>query len=220
MEHIAIEARPRGGTATKGERKRMRREGHIPAAVFGKGIDPVLVTVEARDLAKVLRSEAGQNTLIDLSLGSDRHLVKLTDVELDPIERTFLHVGLHKIAANETTKASIPVEVVGEPEEVRLGIAMLESSAAAVDVKCLPEDLVATLMLDVSDMKIGDVRYVSDLSVPRRIEILSSPDTALVSLHTLPSMVEEVAETGEELDQAAEDGATPAEGDRAKASAT
>jgi large subunit ribosomal protein L25 len=198
MEHIAIEARRRDAAVTKAERKRLRRAGHIPAAVFGKGIEPVLVTVEAKELAKVLQSDAGTNTLIDLSLEGARHLVKLTQVDLDPIARTFLHVGLHKIAANEASKATIPVEIVGEPEEVRTGVAMLEPGASSVDVRCLPEDLVASLTLDVSGMKIGDVRYVSDLSVPPRMEVLSAPDTALVSLHVTPAMVEEATEAADE----------------------
>lgn len=197
MEHIAIEARRRE-TATKGERKRQRRSGQIPAAVFGRGIEPVLVSVEARDLARVLQSEAGANTLIDLSLAGDRHLVQLTEVEIDPISRTFLHVGLHKIAANELTKATVPVEITGEPEEVRTGIGLLEPGALYVDVRCLPEDVPATLTMDVSDLKLGEALHASDLTLPPRVELLSAPETSIVSLHTKPSMVEEVAETGEE----------------------
>ena len=198
MEHIAVEARPRTANVTKGERNRLRRMGHIPAAVFGKGMDPVLVTVEAKALAKVLLSDAGKNTLIDLSLGDSRHLVRLAEVEMDPIHRTFLHVGLHKMAVGEATKATIPVLVVGEPEDVRLGQAMLEPGAGSLEVKCLPEDMIAHLDLDVSDMHIGDVRFASDLKLPPRMELLSPPDTALVSLHTLASHVEEFSETGAE----------------------
>jgi large subunit ribosomal protein L25 len=194
MEHIAIEARPRAST-TKGEQKRQRRMGHIPAAVFGRGMDPVLVSVEARDLARVLQSDAGVNTLIDLSVNGARHLVKLAEVELDPIARTFLHVGLHKIQANELGRATIPIEIVGEPEAVRIGEALLEPGTSTVDVKCLPEDLVSAFTLDVSDMKVGDVRTIGDLTVPDRIEVMSAPDTAIVSLHVLRAMVDEDAET-------------------------
>ncbi len=119
-------------------------------------------------------------------------------MDLDPIARTFLHVGLHKIAANEASKATIPVEVVGEPEEVRTGLALLEPGASSVEVKYLPEDLVAALTLDVSDLRIGDVRYVSDLPVPPRMEILSAPDTALVSLHVKAALIEEATEAADE----------------------
>ena len=195
MEHIAIEARPRDGRATKGELKRQRRMGHIPAAIFGRGTEPALVTVEARELARVLNSDAGKNTLIDLSFGGRRHLVKLAEVDMDPITRVFLHVGLHTIAANEQTKATVPVEIVGEPEEVRTGVALLEVGTQSVEVTSLPEDLVASLTLDVSNMHIGDVLHVSDLKVPERIEVLTAQDAPLVSLHVMPSMVEEVQET-------------------------
>jgi large subunit ribosomal protein L25 len=209
MEHIPVEARPRTADATKGERNRLRREGHIPAAVFGKGMEPVLVTVEARELARVLRSGAGANTLIDLSLGDQRHLVKLTEVEMDPIARTFLHVGLHKIVGNEPAKATVPVELVGEPEDVRSNMAILEPGSLSVDIKCPPESMVSAIALDVSDMKVGDVKHASDLDLPAGFELLSAPDTAIVSVHVARAMVEEVQQT---IDAASAE-ASPASGD-------
>lgn len=190
MEHIAIEARLRGATVTKGERKRLRRAGQIPAAVFGKGMDAVLVTVEARDLAKVLGSDAGTNTLIDLSLGTQRHLVKLTEVDIDPITRTFQHVGLHKIQANEQQKAVVSVEIIGEPEAVRLGDGLLEQGTLAIEVRSLPDSLPAHLSLDVSALTIGDALHASDVPLPAGVELVSPPDTGIVSLRVareLPS---------------------------------
>lgn len=207
MEHIAIEARPRPGNLTKGERNRLRRIGHIPAAVFGKGMEPVLVTVAASDLAKVLHAEAGVNTLIDLTLESGRHLVRLTEVDIDPVQRTFLHVGLHKIAANELQKATVPIEIVGEPEDVRMGRSLLETGLSQLDVRCLPGDVPASLTLDVSDMQTGDTRHAADLTLPPRVELLSPADTSIVSVRTKPSMVEEVAEEQQAEDTADTDAA-------------
>lgn len=205
MEHIAIEARPRPGNVTKGERNRLRRLGHIPAAVFGKGMDPVMVTVEARDLARVLHAATGVNTLIDLTVEGGRHLVRLSEVDIDPVQRTFLHVGLHKIAANEAQKATVPIEIVGEPEDVRAGLSLLETGLSELDVRCLPGDVPSSLVLDVSDMQTGDTRHASDLTLPARVELLSPPETSIVSVRTKPSMVEEVTEAAEE--QPAEEGA-------------
>ena len=213
MEHMSIEARPRNAGVTKSELKRLRRMGHIPAAVFGRGMEPVLVTVDARALNRVLGSEAGVNTLIDLTLEGRRHLVRLTEVDLDPIARTFLHVGLHTIQRNEASKATVRIEIVGEPEDVHTGLALLEPGALSVEVKSLPEDLVPALTLDISDMKIGDVRHVSDLPIPERLELLSAPDTAIVSVRAKPAMVEEATEAADEASadaSPAEDGAAAA----------
>jgi large subunit ribosomal protein L25 len=205
MEHIAIEARPRPGNVTKGERNRLRRLGHIPAAVFGKGMDPVMVTIEAREIARVLHAATGVNTLIDLTVEGGRHLVRVSEVEIDPVHRTLLHVGLHKIAANEAQKATVPIEIVGEPEDVRMGTALLETGLSQLDVRCLPGDVPSSLVLDVSDMQTGDTRHASDLTLPARVELLSPPDTSIVSVRTKAAMVEEVAEAAEE--QPAEEGA-------------
>jgi len=217
MEHIAIEAHPRSASNSKGERKRQRRAGHIPAAVYGKGIAPTLLSIEARDVVKVLNSQAGTNTLIDLTLNGQRHLVKMSELEVEPISRILLHVGLHKIAANEPTKASVPVEFIGEPEPVGLGEGIIETGGSVtVDVKSLPEKLPASLQLDISDMKIGDVKHVSDLSIPKGIELLSDPGAPLVSVRiskavVTPAELEAMAEDEEELEGITRDSSSPEE---------
>lgn len=194
MEHMSVEAQRRSADVTKSERNRLRRAGHIPGAIFGKGFDPLLVTVEARDIARILNSEAGENTLIDLSLEGQRHLVKLTEVDLDPISRKLQHIGLHKLQTNELTKASIPVELVGEPADVAHGLAILEPGVSSVDVKCLPDALIGSLRIDISSMAIGDVKYVSDLDVPENIEVMTSADSAIVSVHVARTNVETAEE--------------------------
>lgn len=184
MLHIAIEARPRAAGQTKGDRKRMRREGHVLGSVYGKGMDSIPVTVEARDLVRVLSAESGVNTLIDLSLGGKRHLVRLADMDHDPITRSLRHVGLHTIVANEAQKATVPVEIVGEPAAVTSGDGVLELSAQVIDIKALPENMVSSLLLDVSEMQIDDSKHASDLPLPKGFELVSAPDTLLAALRT------------------------------------
>ena len=204
MEHIAIEARPRLANTSKGERNRLRRAGHIPAAVFGRGIEGVLVTIEARDIAKVLASDAGANTLIDLSLEGARHLVKLAEVEINPLTRNFQHIGLHKISANEAQKATVTVELIGEPESVRLNEAILDQAHFTIDVKALPEQLATHITLDVSDMQIGDVKHASDISLPSGNELLSAEDSVIVSVKIARELV-----TDTEMENELENGTGP-----------
>ena len=191
MEHIAIEAQPRAAHVSKGVRKQLRRAGHIPAAVFGRGVGTTLVTVEAKDIARVLASNAGQNTLIDLSVGGARHLAKLTEVEIDPISRVLNHVGLHTIQASESQKATVPIELVGEPEAIHMGTGVLESGTLTLDVKALPEKLAPSITVDVSRLNIGDVLYASDVTMPDGHELLTSPDIAIASLHVARQIVSE-----------------------------
>jgi large subunit ribosomal protein L25 len=204
MEHIAIEARTRQANTSKGERNRLRRAGHIPAAVFGKGIDGVLVTIEAKDVAKVLASDAGANTLIDLSLDGARHLVKLAEVEINPLTRNFQHVGLHKISATEPQKATVPVELIGEPEAARLNEGILDQANFTIDVKALPERLATHITLDISEMQIGDVKHASDIALPAGNELLSPEDTVIVSLKVARELV-----TDTEIENELEEGTGP-----------
>ncbi len=204
MEHIAIEAKTRTANTSKGERNRLRRAGHIPAAVFGKGIEGVLVTIEAKDVAKVLASDAGANTLIDLSLDGARHLVKLSEVEINPLTRNFQHVGLHKISANEPQKATVPVELIGEPEAVRLNDGILDQAHFTIDVKALPERLASHITLDISEMQIGDVKYASDIALPNGNELLSPGDTVIVSVKMARELV-----TDTEIENEMEEGTGP-----------
>lgn len=217
MEHIAIEVKPRSATNSKGERKRLRRAGHIPAAVYGKGIAPTLVSIEARDVSKVMASAAGTNTLIDLTLSGQRHLVTLSELEIEPIGRTLLHVGLHKIAQNVVMKASVPVELIGEPEAVRLGDGRLETNGnVTVDVKALPEQMPTSLSLDISDMQIGDVQYVSALDLPQGVELVTDTEQPLVSVRVAksaitPDQLDAIAEDEEELTGVTRDSSSPEE---------
>jgi large subunit ribosomal protein L25 len=197
MQHIAIEVKPRPERLTKGERKRLRNDGYILASVYGKDIQGVPVTMRASDLARVFRAETGINTLIDLPLNGKQRVVKVEHIEQDPITRHILHVGLHEIKANEPQKATIAVELVGEPDAVRDKEGILEPGAATVEVKCLPERAVPSLALDVSGMKINDVLRAGDLELPGGFELLTDPDTPLVSLHVLKAMVTEEEATGE-----------------------
>jgi large subunit ribosomal protein L25 len=204
MEHIAIEAKPRPAYTSKGERNRLRRAGHIPAAVFGKGMEGVLVTVEAKDVARVLASDAGANTLIDLSVDGARHLVKLADVEINSLTRNFEHIGLHKISASEPQKASVPIELIGEPEVVRLNDGILEQAHFTIDIKALPERLASHITLDISEMQIGDVKHASDIKLPTGNELLSPEDTVIVSVKVARVLVTET-----ELENELEEGTGP-----------
>jgi large subunit ribosomal protein L25 len=197
MQHIAIEVTPRAEHLTKGERKQLRKDGYILATVYGKGRESVPVTVKASDLARVFRAETGINTLIDLPLEGKRHVVKVEHIEQDPITHHILHIGLHEIKANEPQKTTIAVETVGQPEAVQAKEGLLELGATTVEVRCLPERAVPNLPLDVSDMKINDVKRAGDLKLPSGFELLTDPATPLASLHVLRAMVTEEEAIGE-----------------------
>src|SRR5690348_755780 len=119
METIMIEANRRE-KRTKGEVKKMRRQGRVLGAVFGRGIQPYLVDVPVRQLVKVLASDTGMNTMIDLTVDGKKSSVMISELDRDPITRGFLHVGFHQINRSEKIHAHVPIRLTGEPEPVRI----------------------------------------------------------------------------------------------------
>jgi large subunit ribosomal protein L25 len=202
MQHVAVTAQPRAERLTKGQRKDLRRNGTILASVYGKGRESVPVTLSAADLSRVFSSETGTNTLVDLKIGdtSQRSLARITAIEMEPITMRFRHVGLHIISANESQKATVPIEIVGEPEAVHNHEGIIESTLNTVEISAMPENLVGHVTLDVSNMEMDQVLHASDLELPQGVELLTASDATVAALHRTPEVLsdEAVEATGDD----------------------
>src|SRR5579883_2527207 len=209
MQTVAIEAKRRE-KQSKGEVKRLRRQGRIPGAVFGRGVDPYLVDVSVRHLVQVLGSESGLNTMIDLTVDGKKSSVMISELERDPITRGFLHVGFHTVSRTEKIHTHVPLRLTGEPEPVRTNEAVLEQALESLDVRALPGDLPPYIEVDTSEMAIGSVLRVADVPHEDKIEILTSEDTAIASVHVArtaqPETAEAVGDASEETREAAAEG--------------
>ncbi len=189
---------------TKAERSRRLRQGFVPGAVYGKGIEPFLVEVPARGIADVLIAETGMNTMIDLSVEGDAaaHSVLIDNLERNPLTRGFISVGFHQVRRGDKVTAQVPVQLVGMPSDVTLNDALLEHLLDTITVHAQPADLPAHLDVDVSQMKIGDVLRVSDLPHNPKIEFTTGEEVAIAAVH-----VSKVAHDVEDADSAAEEAA-------------
>lgn len=193
MGTIAIEAKRRE-KRTKGEIKRLRRQGGVPGAVFGRGVEPYLVEISARQLVSVLASESGMNTMIDLTVEGKKSSVMISELERDPLTRGFLHVGFHQINRREKIHTYVPIRLSGDPEPVRTKEAILEQSLERLEVRALPGEIPPHIDVDVSGMTIGSVLRVSDLPANDKLEVLTAEDTAVASVHVARVAREEVVE--------------------------
>jgi large subunit ribosomal protein L25 len=210
MRHFAMKAERRDTSLSKGQRKQLRHKGHILASVYGRDMDPVAVVLNARDVRDALSMETTVNTLIDLTVDGKKHLVRMENIEIDPIERRMIHISLHKIKTNEAQKAIVPVELTGEPEAVRNHDAILERNRTDIEIKAMPERLPSSFALDISDMQMGEVRRVGDLTLPKGVELVTDAEMPLVSLAVIRAQAEPDAEPASE---SSDDGdATIAEG--------
>jgi large subunit ribosomal protein L25 len=179
--------------------KALRREGKLPAVIYGHGIEPTAITLEARDTNKVL-SSVGSSTLITIDLEGEEYSVLVRDRQHHVLRRHLLHVDFQALSMSETVRASVSL-VLGEEEApaVKAYGAMIITGVESMEIECLPSDLVDRLVVDISGLEsIGDSILVKDLPVPEGITILDDPETMVV-VATAPA-VEEVEEVEEELE--------------------
>ena len=197
----------------KNEARRTRREGRVPAVVYGAtseggSRDATPIAVDPRALLKILHSDSGANTLISLKLGGGgdaRVLIK--EYQVDPVTHEVLHADFYRVRMDRTIHVTIPVTVKGEPKGVKQQGGVLEFIRREIEVECLPADIPEHVEIDVSELMLHQGVRVREIAPDAKWKSVSDPDMMLV--HVILPKAEEVAPTPEATAAAAT--ATPAE---------
>jgi len=200
-----LEAQPREA-GNKNEARRVRRSGKIPAVVYGAGKDAKTVSLDPRQVARILHSQTGHNTIFDLDLDGERAKAMIVDWQYEPIKGSLLHVDLKRIAMDQKLKVEVPIVLKGEAAGVKQQGGILEQLLREVEVECLPGDIPTSIEMDVSELTFGKVMRVSDLPHSDKVEFLTDENQPVA--HVI-SVKEEVVATPEAA--AAEAAAAPAE---------
>ena len=194
IKDITINASAREGVG-KGPTRRLRAQGMIPAAVYGEGGKAVAVAVNAKEIAAILRSGSGHNTIFKLSLpqndGEPANVI-IKDYQIDPVKGRLLHADLLRLSMTTMTRVSVAVEPIGEPPGVKSEGGILELQLREIEVECLPGDIPENLTVDVSNLQIGDHVTVADLVYDRDKVKLLVDEHQIVAGVLAPRMVEEV----------------------------
>jgi large subunit ribosomal protein L25 len=147
--------------------------------------------IDSKELAKALQTEAGENVLIDLDIRkgaqSDRKVVMLKDIQIDPLQRITLHTDFYEVAMDEMVIVEVPVHLVGKPEGTKMG-GILDQIRRVIQIQCFPGDIPKSIDIDVSSLKIGDSIHVQDIQV-EKAKIIS--DTNFTIATVVPPVVEE-----------------------------
>jgi large subunit ribosomal protein L25 len=199
MSEYQLAAESRTDTG-KGAARRVRAAGRVPAVLYGHGIKPEHLSIDAREFGQALRS-GGANALLELQLGRTRHLALAREVQRHPVRGTYTHVDFLVVRRGEKVTVSVPVHLVGDaPGVVQGGILDqdLHQLSVEAEVTAVPEAIEG----DVSGLQIGDVLRVSDLKAPEGATILDDPEASVVSV--VAPTVEPVEEEEEEAAEAAE----------------
>ena len=186
---------------------RLRREGKVPAVMYGLETETSNVTVPSRELNHILAGESGANTLITLKLDGEEHLALARQIQRHPTRGDLLHVDFIRVRRDVAVAAEIPVHLVGEPEGVRDG-GILEQLVFTLSIEAKPEDIPPDVEADVSALNIGDQLRIADLRLPTGVAVQQEPDELVVQV-IVPRVVEEPeeeAEEGEEIEGEAPEG--------------
>ena len=184
----------------KNESRRLRMEGRIPAVVYGarkKGKAPegVPVAVDPKEVLRILHSEAGANTLINLKLDGGESRVMVKEYQLDPVTHRLLHADFYQLAMDRAITVTVPIVVKGEAKGVKLDGGMLDFITREVQVECLPTDIPERIDVDVSELMLHQAIRLRDLPENPKWKTLNEPETMLV--HVVLPKAEEAAATEE-----------------------
>ena len=194
-----VQAKLRVGRG-KNDARRARREGMVPITVYGGGAETVTAVAPAKDLAAILRSDQGRNTIFTIEVdGAGASEVMFHDRQIDPIKGRLIHADLTRLVKGQKIEATVPLHLTGEPIGVREKQGVLEQIIREIEIKCEPREIPEALDVDVSNLDVHEVLHVSDIHVPDTIEILTDPEQVIATVGIVRE--EELAAT------------TPAEGE-------
>jgi large subunit ribosomal protein L25 len=180
-DQVTLTAEPRA-TRGKGEARRLRRMGRVPAVAYGSGLDATAVSVDGLELYHALRTDAGMNALIRLHIGGDVHLTLARELQRHPVRRDILHVDFVAVDRSRKVTVDVPIHLRGHAAGADEG-GVVDQALFAASLEVLPLEVPDELTLDVSDMQIGDVKRLADLPVPEGVTLLDDPDRAVVSVY-------------------------------------
>jgi large subunit ribosomal protein L25 len=200
---VAAESRTEKG---KNANRRLRASGKIPGILYGTGKEPTHVAVSPKSIGAILRSASGVNTLFDLEIGGSRRKVILKEYQIEPLRHQLLHADFYEVALDKPLEVKVHVELQGVPVGVKTQGGVLDFVTRELEVFCLPTDIPAKIVVDVSHLEMGKHLRVSEIQVPDKVKILTEADVVIANV-VAPRAEEEVAPAAE--------AAAPVEGEAA-----
>jgi len=175
----------------KNASRRLRREGMIPAVLYGGHDINVPLTLRKKDIFMILKTETGENTVFQLSFNSERRDVMIKELQRNPVTDEVLHADFVQIAMDEVIRVSVPVVIVGEAVGVKAEGGFVDFITREVEIECLPKDIPESIKIDISDLHLRQSLTVEDITLPKEAKLMSPPDTMLVLIE-VPLKEEEI----------------------------
>lgn len=197
QNQLKVEMRTSTG---KGISRKLRAAGRVPGVIYGRGVDPIPVSLEPKALQAAIAGEGGINNLISLDCTGELNnvVVIVADLQRDAIRRTLEHVDLQRVNMNEKIKVHVPILVQGTAAGVKEG-GMLDLDSHTIHLECLPTQIPESIEIDVTNLQIGQTLHLQDVAAPEGVTFLGNPESPVASVLGRAKAVEvEEEETEEE----------------------
>jgi large subunit ribosomal protein L25 len=186
-----LSVKPRSA-AGKGEARRLRRTGLVPAVAYGKGLPSTPIAVVPKEVATVLKSERGKNTVIEIEVGGKKLLAMVRDFTVHPVKRELEHVDFIEVKLDQPVDVQIPLFATGKPVGVVKG-GVLRIVHRTIPVRCLPDRIPLKVEADVTHLELGQHVATRDLKLPEGVVARLPPEQTLIAVVAPEKEVEEVA---------------------------
>ncbi|HKR14714.1 MAG TPA: 50S ribosomal protein L25 [Pyrinomonadaceae bacterium] len=197
-KEFRVQAQQREGRG-KNDARRARREGMVPVTIYGGGVETVAAVAPLRDLAAILRSESGRNTIFTLDVdGVGSSEVMFHDRQIDPVKGRLIHADLTRLVKGQKIEVTVPLHLTGEPVGVKEKQGVLEQIIREIEIRCEPREIPDVLEVDVSHLDVHDTLHVSDIKVSEAIEILNDAELVIATVGIVREEVEAAPAEGEE----------------------
>ena len=193
-----VQAKVREGRG-KNDARRARRDGMVPITVYGGGAETVAAIAPLSELAAILRTDTGRNTIFTVDVeGVGASEVMFHDRQIDPVKGRLIHADLTRLVKGQKIEVTVPLHLVGEPIGVKEKQGVLEQIIREIEIRCEPRAIPDSFDLDVSNLDVHDLLHVSDIPVAEGVEILTDPDQVIATVGIVREEVAAAPAEGEE----------------------
>lgn len=192
MATASLAATRRTGTG-KGNARSLRREGQIPAVIYGHARESQSLAVSARDLEKLLSHISADNTVVEIAVEGATSRALIREIQRHPFKRVILHIDFQELVAGEKMTVRVPIRLIGTPAGVRLGGGIIDHTLRELTISVDPAQMPNQIEIDITDLELGQSIHVSEVKVPDGVTVLDEPGAAVVVIATPRAAVEAVA---------------------------
>ena len=202
----------------KGASRRLRRQGKVPAVIYGAGRDPRNLMFDHNKVLRQLEDPSFYSSILNIKVGEKSRAAIVKDIQRHPSKKQIIHIDLQRIVEDEQIKMQIPIHYLGEEDAVgvKIGGGTVTKLMTELEISCLPKDLPEFLEVDISELELDQMLNVSDISLPEGVEIsdiIKEQDQAIVSIQEIKEIIEEEIEDEDSESDGESEGSDQPEGE-------